>query len=300
MTPDMPRRKPGEPAITPDELVSELRPGMAVLDAGCGSGSFKYAVHPDITISACDILPPTPFPDLPNVQYRQLAAENLDYPASSFDLVILNFVLEHAQDPSRILHLCHATLKPAGILYCSVPNSRHFEDRLFRAYDRFLKILTLKPFDRIEHIQRFTRENLASIALSVGLIPTTYAAVPAGFGWAHGPIDSLASSKGRIRDRLKAAICRIMLGWVHVWLGFYALFGRTDPRLNANILYTFAKGEPKEVGRDELKAMIAALPARIFTHSCGHCGLPILIEGADSPLRPHRWRCPRCHSLNEL
>jgi len=302
LTPLMPQKSEDEPAITPDELVSELQAGARVLDVGCGHGSFNYIAHPEVEIHACDILPPTPVPDLPNVHYRQLAAEDLDHPPQSFDLIVLNFVLEHAKDPPRILDLCRDILKPSGILYCSVPNSRHFEDRLFRGFDRFLKIITLKPFEPVEHAQCFTEESLIAVAAHSALQPVARSMVPAGFGWLHGFIEGSATSRHGIRERIKSAVCRILLGWVFLWLRFHRITGQGDPRRGADILYTFRKADMTPSGEIKAHPVTWRIPERVFTHSCGRCGLPVNItreQREDAP-RARKWLCPRCGKLNIL
>lgn len=292
---------PGEykPLITPDELVSGLADGSKILDVGCGSGSFNYSANPDIEIHACDLLPPSPVLDLPNVHYRQVSADTLDYPPDSFDLLIMNFVLEHTEKPGHIIKLAHDVLKPGGTLYLSVPIASHFEDRSFRGYDRFLKILTFKPFDRIEHIQLFSEEKLISLAIKSGFTPVVKAFVPAGFGWIHGNIEELSKSPG-LKNRIKLGLCRWNLLMVKIWLNTLRLFKSGDPRHHANILCTFRKSSLP--AQKSIKELIGKIPSRHFTHSCGQCGLPINIhqEEIQSRKKASHWKCPRCESLNIL
>lgn len=287
----MPTPDISAPPITPDELIRSLPAGTKILDIGCGSGSFDYSARTDIDIHCCDILPPSPVPDLANVHYRHVSADALDYPPESFDLLLMNFVLEHTRQPSHIIELAHDILKQDGILYISVPISSHFEDRSFRAYDRFLKILTLRPFDPVEHVQHFSEEKLLSLAIEAGFTPVARALVPAGFGWIYGNIDTLSVSPG-MKNRAKLLICRWNLLVAGIWLNINRLLTARDPRRWANILCTFRKSS----------SQADSIPSRSFTHSCGHCGLPISIENSDSERKSGvtRWKCPRCGNLNIL
>ena len=284
-----------DPFITPDELVSNLEDGKSVLDVGCGSGSFDYAKRPGVEIHACDVFPDPIVPNLPNVQYRQMVGESLDYPSDSFDLIILNFVLEHTENPEQIVKLCFKIAKPGGMLYVSVPNAIHYEDRAFRACDRFLKIITLKPFDRIEHIQHFNEDRVRSIGINAGFGQNAKAFIPAGFAWIYNNIQGLSDSKG-LKSRTKLLIFRWNLLMAVTWLKINRLIKPSDPRRGANIVYTFRKP-----GEDVYKATpVPEIKERFFSHSCGYCGLPVNLDNVNNgPSRDELyWKCPRCQKLN--
>ncbi|MCX6647123.1 MAG: class I SAM-dependent methyltransferase [bacterium] len=299
ISPTLPSPYEFAPPITPDELTASLPAGSKVLDIGCGSGSFNYSARPDIEIHCCDILPPSPVPALPNVQYRQVSADSLDYQPGSFDLLIMNFVLEHTEKPAHIIKLAHSILKSDGVLYISVPIASHYEDRSFRAYDRFLKILTLHPFDRIEHFQHFSENKIFSIAIESGFTPIAKSLVPAGFGWIYGNIEGLSKTPG-IKSRVKLSLCRWNLFLADIWLKFNHALYSNDPRYGANILCTFRKSPSPP--SDPIRSIIQNLSARHFTHSCGHCGLPINIQDCETRRKSGvtQWKCPRCGNLNIL
>jgi 2-polyprenyl-3-methyl-5-hydroxy-6-metoxy-1,4-benzoquinol methylase len=71
--------------------------------------------------------------------------EDLDLPAEAFDTITLFHVLEHVLDPCMLIHLCHAMLRPQGILAVAVPN-----DVLAWAskIKKIGKQLRLKPFQK--------------------------------------------------------------------------------------------------------------------------------------------------------
>src|SRR5215469_7461324 len=49
-------------------------------------------------------------------------AEAMDVEDNSFDLVLCTQVLEHVQNPSRVVDECHRVLKPGGILIATAPS----------------------------------------------------------------------------------------------------------------------------------------------------------------------------------
>lgn len=51
--------------------------------------------------------------------------------AKSFDIVTMNFVVEHLTDLGKIFNDVHALLKPSGEFYFSVPNLDSYEARIF-------------------------------------------------------------------------------------------------------------------------------------------------------------------------
>jgi ubiquinone/menaquinone biosynthesis C-methylase UbiE len=107
-------------------LVPYLRPGMSVIDCGCGPGS--------ITVGLAEIVAPGRVVgiDIEPRQLetaRQLAAErgagNLRFEAgsvyqlpfadASFDVAVAHFVIEHVREPVRALGEMRRVLKPGGI-----------------------------------------------------------------------------------------------------------------------------------------------------------------------------------------
>jgi 2-polyprenyl-3-methyl-5-hydroxy-6-metoxy-1,4-benzoquinol methylase len=58
------------------------------------------------------------------VEFFVFNAENLDqiYPPNSFDVVLMNGVLEHLTKKDNVLRKVHHVLKPSGCLYLTTPN----------------------------------------------------------------------------------------------------------------------------------------------------------------------------------
>jgi ubiquinone/menaquinone biosynthesis C-methylase UbiE len=113
--------------IDADFFVSHLRPGMRLLDCGCGPGS--------ITLGLAEIVAPGEVigVDIAYIQLdaaRRLAAERsttnvrfergdvyaLPYPDNSFDAAFANHVIEHLSDPVRALKEIRRVLKQGGVI----------------------------------------------------------------------------------------------------------------------------------------------------------------------------------------
>lgn len=98
------------------------RLGGAVLDVGCGGRPYRSLLRNASSYVGLD-----PNPDLgPDVVGSAL---RLPFPASSFDGVMCNEVLEHIPDPRAALRETHRVLRPGGLLYTTVPQAwgLHYE-----------------------------------------------------------------------------------------------------------------------------------------------------------------------------
>jgi ubiquinone/menaquinone biosynthesis C-methylase UbiE len=103
--------------------------GAHVLDVGCGDAGVPIAFA-ESGARASGIEPHPPSVERGrvrvaehgvDVELRQGVAEELPYPDGSFDLVILDNVLEHVRDQGRALSETHRVLRPDGLLYLVTP-----------------------------------------------------------------------------------------------------------------------------------------------------------------------------------
>jgi len=113
----------------PEEVLEEadIRPGAAVLDFGCGPGSYTFAAASMVgekgKLYALDINP------LAVQRVRNLAARkkraNIEailsdgatgLPDGSLDVVLLYDTFHELEKPEQVLRELHRVLKPAGIL----------------------------------------------------------------------------------------------------------------------------------------------------------------------------------------
>lgn len=144
-------------------LCADELPGTCVLDVGCGNGRFLSAmvergwtgvgIEPDARAAAtaraqsrCPVHE-SPLPD------ARLASQ-------SFDVVVLDHVIEHLHNPIDTLRECKRVLRPDGAIIITTPNAHSLAHRLFRRYWRGLEV----P----RHIHIFSARSLVTAVHSAG------------------------------------------------------------------------------------------------------------------------------------
>ena len=108
-------------------LSSHLKPGMIVLELGCGAGHFTQ----ELARSGADVVAIDVSPDLlqiartncgaPNVKYQIENAYELSYDDAVFDSVVGSSVLHHLEI-ERALRDVYRVLKPGGTIFFTEPN----------------------------------------------------------------------------------------------------------------------------------------------------------------------------------
>ena len=108
-------------------LSRHLRPGMSVLELGCGTGYFTR----ELARSGADVVAIDISRDLleiakancsaPNVRYEIQNAYELTYPHAAFDSVVGSSVLHHLEIEEAIREI-YRVLKPGGTIYFTEPN----------------------------------------------------------------------------------------------------------------------------------------------------------------------------------
>ncbi|MER7812890.1 class I SAM-dependent methyltransferase [Streptomyces sp900116325] len=108
-------------------LIGELRPGMAVLDVGCGPGTITAdlaaLVAPgrvtavdtsrEILDRAAEVAAER---GLDNIEFTTADVHDLDFPDDSFDVVHAHQVLQHVGDPVQALREMRRVCRPGGIV----------------------------------------------------------------------------------------------------------------------------------------------------------------------------------------
>lgn len=134
-------------------LLSHIKPGMVILDAGCASGNtiiteclkkadFKV-IGADSDAEALKM----------NSMYHELHVcdlEKMPFEACSFDIVTSFFVMEHLRYPKKVLAEFARILKPGGILILALPNLYNPVMMGARFTPHFLHILVHRLFSGID------------------------------------------------------------------------------------------------------------------------------------------------------
>lgn len=145
-------------------------PPGRVLEVGCGHGGFVgllgwagfdavgTELSPWVAQFATDTF---------GVEVRAGPVEAQDFEAGSFDVVVLNDVIEHLPDPLKTLGHCARLLKPDGFFLIQTPEyieHRSYED-LKRTDDLFLKHMDR---NNEEHLFLYSRRSVSELFARLG------------------------------------------------------------------------------------------------------------------------------------
>jgi 2-polyprenyl-3-methyl-5-hydroxy-6-metoxy-1,4-benzoquinol methylase len=147
-----------------------LKPGMKVLDFGCGKGAFSQRlIDAGMTVHACDI-------DTDQIMAKVSKKIKLDLNGSDitqiitekYDVVIAMEIIEHLQNPWKYMDDCIKILNPGGLIVFSTPNVSNFVSRM-----RFLMRGTITAFEKNDlahgHITPLTFVQLENMFSTFGL-----------------------------------------------------------------------------------------------------------------------------------
>lgn len=162
-----------------DRRLAQIRQHVAlehrrILDVGCGLGMYvaKLSEFSD-QVYGVDIDPEkvgTASLTLPNIY--EAPAEQLPFPDQSFDVILLNEVLEHVADDRQTIRECYRCLVPGGQIVIYAPNRLYpFETHGFffgeRYYFRLLPFVNWLPdFIRnrfCPHVRVYTAQQIQSL-----------------------------------------------------------------------------------------------------------------------------------------
>ena len=136
--------------------------GGALLDVGCGNGSFLDLAR----TCGWDVVGLDPDPMAAANAAKQgltVYEGGIEYFAGKtalFDVITMNHVIEHVRDPVKVLEACQALLKPGGQLWLETPNIDSFGHAWFQENWRGL--------ETPRHLVLFSRRSLDRALLNAG------------------------------------------------------------------------------------------------------------------------------------
>jgi len=108
-----------------NRIRSLLQPGMKILDVGAGAGFFPYVVKKN-GFAVTGLEPNTGYAGYAKEEFqldiRTGFIQDTDFGKNNFDLITLNHVLEHLEDPFAALGRLYNWISPGGYLNVEVPN----------------------------------------------------------------------------------------------------------------------------------------------------------------------------------
>jgi len=173
-------------------LRSRLPDGAEVLDVGCGNGIISHNLGKEgfnvkgIDVSQKAIEKAISQNHFPNVHFEVKSAEQLVAEGQRYYAVICSEVLEHLNDPGKLLRVLHQSLHKDGILIVTVPNGkgprelfvtrpiiklREKNNWSWRLINKTKTLLGYKgttvqsDADNLTHIQFFTKSSLENLAM---------------------------------------------------------------------------------------------------------------------------------------
>lgn len=168
---------------------SYVQPGTRLLDLGCGRGGLIEKLGGDVA------LPLGIDPDrLSLAEHRSphtlrvcAPAQSLPLPASSVDLVIATWLLEHLADPAAVLAEVQRTLRPGGHFITLTPNANHpllLANRISQALPRLQRWLVPRLYARSQddtfrvHYRANSPARLRALATRAGLVLVALQVIP--------------------------------------------------------------------------------------------------------------------------
>ncbi|MEI9942611.1 MAG: methyltransferase domain-containing protein [Chitinophagaceae bacterium] len=176
-----------------DVLKKSFPDNARVLDVGCGNGVISrhlgrmgYEVLgidvSDKTIEMARAIEP-----LPNVTFMKKSAEELVASGEKYDIVICSEVLEHLNEPGKLLEVLHSTIADNGKLIITVPNGKgpremlvtrpvlHIRNKRKGLWKLITKVKSSLGYsgttkqsaaDNLDHIQFFSKKDLEKLSAS--------------------------------------------------------------------------------------------------------------------------------------
>jgi len=154
-----------------------LRPGMRVVDLGCGRGGVLEQLGPaaDRPLGLDPDLRSLVEHRLPDLPRAVASADAIPLPAASVDLALSSWVLEHLPDPARTFREVARILRPGGAFVFVAPSAHSPAALLNRALHPLQARLVPRLYGREESdafpvmYRANTRRQIEALARAAGL-----------------------------------------------------------------------------------------------------------------------------------
>lgn len=117
--------------------------GLRVLELGCGDGTFAHGFAQlgcKVTTVDLDCTEARDIHSHENTEYVEKNVEDIDY-FEEFDVVHAGEILEHVENPERLMRLICRSVKKNGLIMVSVPNFKHPQHLRTYSLRSFKKLL---------------------------------------------------------------------------------------------------------------------------------------------------------------
>jgi ubiquinone/menaquinone biosynthesis C-methylase UbiE len=203
---------------------ADVRPGMRVLDVGCGKGAVTipaaHCVGPAGSVTGIDLAAPMldqarARAGLGQARFERADAENPPYPSQSFDVVLAGYVIQFLSRPDLAVRRWLALLTPGGTLGFSwglaqdpewVPVMAAMDARVPDGVPGFEAFFRRPPFDGIDPVeQMLTGSGYRQVDTVTYQVETVYQTPeqwwaacrsqgPWAISWRHIPPDRLEAA----------------------------------------------------------------------------------------------------------
>lgn len=128
----------------------------SLLDVGCGEMPFRPLIPGGVRYRGVDVEESLSFGMKKHVDLDYFDGYNLPFQDDSFDVALCTEVLEHVEEPARLVREMLRVLKPNGVLLATVPFAArvHHKPYDFQRFTRFGLVSLFVDFDDVEIVER--------------------------------------------------------------------------------------------------------------------------------------------------
>ncbi len=146
---------------------------VRILEVGCGEGGFAKllkSINNELEIWGVEINPEAA--EKGKDIFKEIFVGDVfkymdKLPDDYFDCIIFNDVIEHVVDPYSLLTAMKRKLSPAGVISCSIPNIRHYNELFSLVFKKQWRYEDAGILDRT-HLRFFTGRSIREMFDELG------------------------------------------------------------------------------------------------------------------------------------